>query len=160
MDNNLHDEIAALAYKLYEQSGRIEGRDLDNWLEADKIVRTRYAVKKLVKAIKSGGKEHAGPERRKHERVPVKGVRRNTSHSLSTKIIDISLGGVAIETTKKLQKNKEYVVEIKQKGNAHRIKGRVIWAILTRIEREKSGDVVAVYKACMKFQEPLFGIKL
>ena len=30
-----HDEIATKARALYEQSGRVPGRDLQNWLEAE-----------------------------------------------------------------------------------------------------------------------------
>jgi hypothetical protein len=41
---NLHDEICKLAYELYERSGRCEGRDAENWLEAERIVMARYAV--------------------------------------------------------------------------------------------------------------------
>ena len=36
----LHEEIFAVAHDLYERSGRIEGRDLDNWIEAERIVKT------------------------------------------------------------------------------------------------------------------------
>lgn len=58
---NLHDEIAKVAYELYEKSGRIEGRDLDNWLEAERIVMERYKVKgKKASAKKSGAKKTAG----------------------------------------------------------------------------------------------------
>jgi hypothetical protein len=39
-DINLYEEIVTVARDLYERSGRIEGRDLDNWLEAERIVRT------------------------------------------------------------------------------------------------------------------------
>jgi hypothetical protein len=39
-DSNLYEEIFTVARDLYERSGRIEGRDLDNWLEAERIVRT------------------------------------------------------------------------------------------------------------------------
>lgn len=37
-----HDEIAKIARELYEKSGRKEGCDLDNWLEAERIVMARY----------------------------------------------------------------------------------------------------------------------
>jgi len=30
-----HSEIAARAYTLFEQSGRIPGRDMENWLKAE-----------------------------------------------------------------------------------------------------------------------------
>jgi hypothetical protein len=51
------DEIARVAYDLYEKSGRIPGRDEQNWIEAEKIVRARYAVK-----------ETSGPESVKTEK--------------------------------------------------------------------------------------------
>lgn len=37
---NLHEEIFTVARDLYERTGKVEGRDLDNWLEAERIVRT------------------------------------------------------------------------------------------------------------------------
>ncbi len=40
---DLGHEIAKVAYELYEKSGRIEGRDLENWLEAERIVLARRA---------------------------------------------------------------------------------------------------------------------
>jgi hypothetical protein len=39
-DMNLYEEIFTVARDLYERSGRVKGRDLDNWLEAERIVRT------------------------------------------------------------------------------------------------------------------------
>ncbi len=41
---NLHDLIAQVAFELYIKSGKIEGRDLENWLQAERIVnRPDYA---------------------------------------------------------------------------------------------------------------------
>jgi replicative DNA helicase len=39
-EGNLHQEIFRVAYDIYERSGRIEGRDIAHWLEAERIVRT------------------------------------------------------------------------------------------------------------------------
>jgi len=39
-ERNLHQEIFRVAYDIYERNGRIEGRELDHWLEAERIVRT------------------------------------------------------------------------------------------------------------------------
>jgi len=47
---DLNSEIEKLAYELYEKSGRIEGRDLDNWLEAKRIVIERYPSQKKKSA--------------------------------------------------------------------------------------------------------------
>ncbi|MBM4141542.1 MAG: DUF2934 domain-containing protein [Nitrospira sp.] len=43
---DLDDEIRKLAYELYEKSGKIAGRDIDNWLEAEKIIRARRGGKR------------------------------------------------------------------------------------------------------------------
>lgn len=37
--------IAALAYELYEQRGREDGHDLDDWLEAEKRIVSRGQVR-------------------------------------------------------------------------------------------------------------------
>lgn len=37
---NQHDLIAQKAYEIYEQNGRVEGRDFDHWLEAERLIRT------------------------------------------------------------------------------------------------------------------------
>jgi hypothetical protein len=39
-ETDLYEEIFTVAHDLYERSGRVKGRDLDNWLEAERIVRT------------------------------------------------------------------------------------------------------------------------
>jgi hypothetical protein len=44
---NLHDEIAKVAYELYEKSGHIKGRDLDHWLAAEIIVLTKHASQEM-----------------------------------------------------------------------------------------------------------------
>lgn len=40
---NLQEEIAKVARELYEKSGCIEGRDRENWLDAERIVLLRHA---------------------------------------------------------------------------------------------------------------------
>lgn len=35
---NIYDQIAKVAYSIYEKNGKVNGRDLDDWLEAEKIV--------------------------------------------------------------------------------------------------------------------------
>jgi hypothetical protein len=75
-DANLYDEIASVARELYEKNGRVGGRDLDNWLEAEKIVTTRYASmeKNEDEVIKSGAIKYMGDEKRKHKRFAVKRI--------------------------------------------------------------------------------------
>ncbi|HYA31314.1 MAG TPA: DUF2934 domain-containing protein [Thermodesulfovibrionales bacterium] len=42
--NTLRDEIAKVAFELYEKRGRGGGSHLDDWLEAEKIVMARHSV--------------------------------------------------------------------------------------------------------------------
>lgn len=37
-------EVARVAYALYEQRGRVDGHDLEDWLEAEQLVRQRNRV--------------------------------------------------------------------------------------------------------------------
>jgi hypothetical protein len=39
---DIYDEIAKLAYELFENSGRMSGYELENWLAAEKIVMERH----------------------------------------------------------------------------------------------------------------------
>ena len=41
---DINDEIQLEAYYLYERSGKIEGRDLENWYEAERIVQERRST--------------------------------------------------------------------------------------------------------------------
>jgi hypothetical protein len=55
----LHEEITKVAQDLYEKSERIEGRDFDNWLEAEKIVMARYRKQEVIGAEKPTSKKRA-----------------------------------------------------------------------------------------------------
>lgn len=58
MRDDLNSEIAKIAYELHEKRGEKHGHDLQDWLEAEKIVLTRYEkgsekvkVKRSLKAV-------------------------------------------------------------------------------------------------------------
>jgi len=36
-----HEEIQKLAYELFKKNGRFHGRDIDHWLEAERIIKAR-----------------------------------------------------------------------------------------------------------------------
>ena len=42
----LHEKIEMIAYELWEKSGRVHGRDLEHWFEAETIVKERYELKR------------------------------------------------------------------------------------------------------------------
>jgi hypothetical protein len=43
---SLHEMIEKEAYEIYEKRGKRHGRDLDDWLEAERIIKQRKKFKK------------------------------------------------------------------------------------------------------------------
>jgi hypothetical protein len=42
MKKSIHDEIARVAYELYEKGGSVHGSDLQNWFEAENNVMEKH----------------------------------------------------------------------------------------------------------------------
>jgi Protein of unknown function (DUF2934)/PilZ domain len=83
---NLNAKITKVAFELYEKSGRVEGRDLDNWLEAEKLVTSRYNSQ----------------EKRKYARRPfVKVIRYSPYHHHFEKSTDITCEGVTVDISER-----------------------------------------------------------
>jgi len=64
-----YDEIARIARELYEKSGRIEGHDLDNWLEAERIVMKRYNEQERAEQKQILPKKNTKPSKKKDKPV-------------------------------------------------------------------------------------------
>ena len=136
-DINLLTEIAKVARELYEKSGSVEGRDLDNWLEAEKIVKSRY-------------KEQ---EKRKYERRPFAKVIRYSPYphlGKSTEIacegvtFDISERGLAMITDYPLKKGDVLFFEPEMKVNDSAAKvASVKW--VREIEKDKYRVGLKIY---------------
>lgn len=56
---DMRKEIARKAYEIYERSGRSEGRDVDNWLEAERIVMSMIKPAMDADAPEQRGSDHA-----------------------------------------------------------------------------------------------------
>jgi hypothetical protein len=67
---DLHEEIRKVAYELYEKRGRIGGRQLEYWLEAERIVMARHAHEE------KGGKVEKPTATHPVRKTPVKSGRR------------------------------------------------------------------------------------
>jgi hypothetical protein len=57
---DLKEEIRKVAYELYEKSGRREGCEFGNWLEAEKIVLARRAQEEKGEKVKTPAATHQG----------------------------------------------------------------------------------------------------
>jgi len=56
MRDDLYSEIRKVAYELHEKRGWKQGHDLEDWLEAEKIVLARYERSPEKKQVKKSAK--------------------------------------------------------------------------------------------------------
>jgi hypothetical protein len=64
---DLKEEIAKVAYEISEQMG-ISGREVENWLEAERIVLERLSVREPSKVAKKLAQSRKKVERRRKEK--------------------------------------------------------------------------------------------
>ncbi|WP_353684982.1 DUF2934 domain-containing protein [Thermodesulfovibrio sp. 3907-1M] len=69
----LEEEIRQVAYELYVKSGCIPGRDLDNWLEAERIVMVKYGFTRQEKEPQTAEAEKEDKPKKRGRRVCKKG---------------------------------------------------------------------------------------
>ena len=60
-NKNLYEKISRIAYDFYEKRGKVHGYDLEDWLEAERIVMERRVkeIKREAKAISSAKRQKA-----------------------------------------------------------------------------------------------------
>lgn len=68
-------------------------------------------------------------------------------------IIDISLGGIALKTDRRLNVGKEYLIKLDYKGKSIDVKGIIVRCALSNIE-QRNGEGILIYAAGMMFKDP------
>lgn len=66
------------------------------------------------------------------------------------KIIDVSLDGLSIETDKRPNVGKEYILRVEYQGKIWPIKGYVVWSILKECKSNDKGKTIPIYVAGMQ----------
>lgn len=94
-------------------------------------------------------------EGRRQKRYDVEGVTGNVLYAFDLEVINIGVDGAAIETTKRLDLNREYTFKFHIKDKTLNLRGRVVWAILISKEKKGSKALIPVYRAGIKFTETL-----
>jgi hypothetical protein len=90
-------------------------------------------------------------DQRRHKRYSVDGIRGNVLYISDIEVLNISLDGVAIETTRRLELNREYTFKVRYKNTSLDLKGQVVWAVLISKEKKEAMAFVPVYRAGIKF---------
>jgi len=94
-------------------------------------------------------------EGRRFKRYAVDSIRGNLLYSSDVDIVNISIDGAAIETSKRLNIDREYTLKIKYGKKFLNLKGVVAWSNLSRTTTNKDGEAVPVYKAGIRFTNVL-----
>ena len=94
-------------------------------------------------------------DNRRDKRFFVDGMHGNLLYSSDIEVLNISIDGAAIETTKRLELNHEYTFKIQYKDANLTLKGRVVWAILISKEKKESKTSIPVYRAGVAFADTL-----
>ncbi|UCE78597.1 MAG: PilZ domain-containing protein [Nitrospiraceae bacterium] len=92
-----------------------------------------------------------GEEKRKFRRYNVDDIHGNMLYSADVHIVNISIDGVLLETTRRLDINREYNLKIKYKESILDLKGVVVWSVLSRTDTRPSGENIPIYKTGMRF---------
>ncbi len=93
---NIQDKIAKVAYELWEKSGRILGREVENWLEAERIVMARH--RELNKSKEESKKADT------YEKMPVE-LKKTAPREMKKEATEKK--AVGKKTTKKAKSTKE-----------------------------------------------------
>jgi Tfp pilus assembly protein PilZ len=94
-------------------------------------------------------------DKRRHKRFKLEFMEINGKMILAQKmeLIDISLGGVALKTDRRLNVGKDYLIKLDYKGKNIEVKGVIVRCALSNIE-ERNGEGVLIYAAGMMFKDP------
>ncbi len=91
--------------------------------------------------------------RHKRFRLDLMGINGKMILADRVEIIDISLGGVALKTDRRLNVGKEYLIKLGDKGKSIDVKGIIVRCELSTIEERSNGERVSIYTAGMMFKD-------
>jgi c-di-GMP-binding flagellar brake protein YcgR len=94
-------------------------------------------------------------EKRVHPRhiVAGMGIHARTLFNVEVDILDISMSGASIRSTKRLEIGSEYLFKVTQGDNVISVKGTVVRATLTGSRKVSETETVPVYTAGVEFSE-------
>jgi len=94
-------------------------------------------------------------DKRRHKRFRLDVVEINGKMILAQKveISDISQGGIALKTDRRLNVGKEYLITLGDKGSHIDVKGVIVRCELSKIEESSNGVQVPIYTAGMMFKD-------
>jgi hypothetical protein len=93
-------------------------------------------------------------ENRKNKRYVVQGLQGNLMYTSDLEILNISIDGAAIETTRRLELNREYIFKMQYNNTQLTLRGRVVWAVLVS-KKGRAESFLPRYRAGIQFADTL-----
>lgn len=90
--------------------------------------------------------------RRRHRRHEVVGIGGRLVVPMEVRVVNLGLGGMALETNDYLRFGRRYSVNLDHGGRRVSLEATVAWCKLRCTEKKPSGEVVPVYRAGLRFQ--------
>ncbi|MDQ7787231.1 MAG: PilZ domain-containing protein [Thermodesulfovibrionales bacterium] len=93
-------------------------------------------------------------DNRKNKRYVVEGLQGNLLYTSDLEILNISIDGAAIETTRRLELNREYTFKIQYNNTQLILRGQVVWAVLVS-KKGRTESYLPRYRAGIQFADTL-----
>lgn len=92
------------------------------------------------------------PEIRRHKRHVVSGLDCNMLYESDINVLNISEGGIAVETDMVMLPQREYTLTVRHGEKSLSVKGRVVWSMITRNKRLSGMKFSPVFHSGIKFR--------
>jgi Tfp pilus assembly protein PilZ len=92
------------------------------------------------------------PERKnKRYEIDSMGIESRMLLAKYVKILNMSVGGVAIQTDKRMTVGRQYTLRIESMGTVLKVKGVVVWSVLGESIKDTGDNIIPIYTAGMQF---------
>jgi len=93
--------------------------------------------------------------KRRHDRFSTDKVQGSFSYSVEASVLNLSLGGLAVQTNTQLNIGRKYHFRLGTTTDDVQLTGSVRWCRMSGTEKKESGDIVPVYEAGISFDDVL-----
>jgi c-di-GMP-binding flagellar brake protein YcgR len=90
---------------------------------------------------------------RRHKRFIVEGIHGSINFTTDVEILNISTGGAAFKTQRRLEMGGRYTMKFKTFEKAISIKGTVVWSVLSESRKGAHSEVIPIYRVGMEFKD-------
>ncbi len=90
--------------------------------------------------------------KRRHTRHDVKDIRGSLLFTIDVSVVNMSVDGMAIESKKRLNVGRNYILKLSHDNKSLKLTGRVVWCNLSKALKGEDDSVVPIYNAGIEFE--------